>query len=61
MAVNHGSVGTYAAADYNSALDKACIDVVSGSLGTFRGGYENFKRSDRKRRLQELSATRLLN
>lgn len=45
---NHGSVGTYAAADYNSALDKACIDVVSGSLGTFRGGYEDFKRSDRK-------------
>lgn len=45
---NHGSVGTYAAADYNSALDKACIDVVSGSLGTFRGSYENSKRPDRQ-------------
>ena len=45
---NHGSVGTYAAADYNSALDKACIDVVSGSLGSFRGSYENSKRPDRQ-------------
>ena len=45
---NHGSVGTYAAADYESALDEACVDVVSGSLGSFRGSYENSKRSDRK-------------
>ena len=45
---NHGSVGIYAAADYEAELDKACIDVVSGSLGSFIGGYENFKRSDRQ-------------
>ena len=45
---NHGSVGIYAAADYEAELDKACIDVVSGSLGSFIGDYENFKRSDRQ-------------
>ena len=45
---NHGSVGTYAAADYETALDKECIDIVSGSLGSFRGSYENSKRSDRQ-------------
>jgi len=45
---NHGVVGTYAAADYETALDKACVDVVSGSLESFRGGYENAKRSDRQ-------------
>ena len=45
---NHGSVGTYAAADYETALEKACIDVVSGSLGSFRGSYENSRRSDRQ-------------
>ena len=45
---NHGSVGTYASADYEVELDKACIDVVSGSLGSFIGDYENFKRSDRQ-------------
>ena len=44
---NHGSVGTYAAADYETALDRECIDVVSGSLGAFIGDYENSKRSDR--------------
>lgn len=44
---NHVSVGTYAAADYEAALEKACVDVVSGSLGSFRGSYENSKRSDR--------------
>jgi len=46
---NHGLVGKYAAADYESALDRECIDVVSGSLGTFKGDYENSKRSDRKK------------
>ena len=45
---NHGSVGTYAAADYETELDKACIDVVSGSLGSFIGDYKTSKRSDRK-------------
>lgn len=45
---NHGTVGTYAAADYESALDKECIDVVSGSLESFRGSYENSKRPDRQ-------------
>ena len=45
---NHGSVGTYAAADYETALDKACIDVVSGSLGTFIGDYQTSKRPDRQ-------------
>lgn len=45
---NHGSVGIYAAADYETALDKECIDIVSGSLGSFRGSYENSKRSDRQ-------------
>ena len=45
---NHGSVGTYAAADYETELDKACVDVVSGSLGTFRGSSEDFKRPDRQ-------------
>lgn len=45
---NHGVVGTYAAADYETALDKACVDVVSGSLGSFRGSYENSKRADRQ-------------
>lgn len=45
---NHGAVGTYAAADYETALDKACVDVVSGSLESFRGSYENSKRSDRQ-------------
>lgn len=45
---NHGVVGTYAAADYEAALDKACIDVVSGSLGSFIGSYENSKRADRQ-------------
>lgn len=45
---DHALVGTYAAADYETALDKACIDVVSGSLGSFRGSYENSKRSDRQ-------------
>jgi hypothetical protein len=46
---NHGSVGTYAAADYETALDKECIDVVSGSLGSFIGDYENSKRPDRQK------------
>ena len=45
---NHGSVGIYAAADYETELDKACIDVVSGSLESFRGRYENYKRADRQ-------------
>lgn len=45
---NHGRVGTYAAADYETALEKECIDVVSGSLGSFRGSHENFKRPDRQ-------------
>ena len=45
---NHGSVGTYAANDYETALDKQCVDVVSGSLGSFRGSYENTKRPDRQ-------------
>ena len=45
---DHGRVGTYAAADYETALDKACIDVVSGSLGSFRGSYENSRRPDRQ-------------
>lgn len=45
---NHGVVGTYAAADYETALDKACVDVVSDSLGSFRGSYENSKRADRQ-------------
>ncbi len=45
---NHGQVGAYAAADYEAALDKACIDVVSGSLGAFKGSYENSKRADRQ-------------
>lgn len=45
---NHAVVGTYAAADYEAALDKACIDVVSGSLGSFKGSYENSKRADRQ-------------
>ncbi|MGO4798189.1 hypothetical protein ACEN2T_02770 [Pseudomonas sp. W22_MBD1_FP4] len=45
---NHGTVGTYAAADYETELDKACVDVVSGSLGTFKGSYENSKRPDRQ-------------
>lgn len=46
---NHGSVGTYAAADYETELDRECIDVVSGSLGSFIGDYENSKRSDRQK------------
>lgn len=46
---NHGSVGIYAAADYETELDKACIDVVSGSLGSFIGDYENSKRPDRQK------------
>lgn len=46
---NHGSVGTYAAADYETALDRECIDVVSGSLGSFVGDYENSKRPDRQK------------
>ena len=45
---NHSSVGTYAAADYETELDKACIDVVSGSLGSFIGDYKNSKRPDRQ-------------
>ena len=45
---DHGQVGTYAAGDYETALDKACIDVVSGSLESFRGRYENYKRADRQ-------------
>lgn len=45
---DHATVGSYAAADYATALDKACVDVVSGSLGSFRGSYENSKRSDRQ-------------
>ena len=45
---NHGSVGTYAAADYETELDKACVDVVSGSLGSFIGDYKNSKRPDRQ-------------
>ena len=45
---NHGSVGIYAAADYETELDKACIDVVSGSLGSFIGDYKNSKRPDRQ-------------
>lgn len=45
---NHATVGTYAAADYATALDKACVDVVSNSLGSFRGSYENAKRPDRQ-------------
>ena len=45
---NHGSVGIYAAADYEAELDRACIDVVSGSLGSFIGDYKNSKRSDRQ-------------
>lgn len=45
---NHGSVGKYAAADYETELDKACIDVVSGSLGSFIGDYKNSKRPDRQ-------------
>lgn len=45
---NHGRVGTYAAADYEAELDKECVDVVSGSLGSFIGSYENSKRPDRQ-------------
>ncbi|MEC4239797.1 hypothetical protein [Pseudomonas sp. DSV-1] len=45
---NHGGVGTYAIADYEAELDRACIDVVSGSLGAFIGDYETSKRSDRQ-------------
>lgn len=45
---NHGTVGTYAAADYETELDRACIDVVSGSLGSFIGDYKNSKRPDRQ-------------
>ncbi|PKQ38949.1 hypothetical protein CXP40_23445 [Pseudomonas sp. YY-1] len=45
---NHGYVKKYAAADYEAALEKACIDVVSGSLGSFKGSYENSKRADRQ-------------
>lgn len=45
---NHATVGTYAVADYATALDKACVDVVSESLGSFRGSYENAKRPDRQ-------------
>ena len=45
---NHSSVGIYAAADYETELDKACIDVVSGSLGSFIGDYKNSKRPDRQ-------------
>lgn len=45
---NHGRVGTYAAADYEAAIEKACIEVVSGSLGSFIGSYENSKRPDRQ-------------
>ena len=45
---NHGSVGIYATTDYEAELDRACIDVVSGSLGSFIGDYKNSKRSDRQ-------------
>lgn len=45
---NHGTVGTHAAADYETALDRACIDVVSNSIASFEGSYENRKRSDRQ-------------
>lgn len=46
---NHGRVGTHAAADYMGALEKACVEVVSGSLESFRGSYETYKRPDRQR------------
>lgn len=44
----HRTVGTYAAADYETALDEACIDAVSLSVMAFMGSYELFKKSDRQ-------------